>query len=121
MATSNEAEPTRKLRLQTIIPLLVVVLVVVASAWALATVSTTSQIPSADFVTMPTTPLSKSGVKTMFASVSPIVQKGVAVGVQGSLQDASGSPIAGGNRLHVVLSSRSLSNASSSHRPNGPF
>jgi hypothetical protein len=95
MATSNEAEPTRKLRLQTIIPLLVLVLVVVASAWALATVSTTNQIPSADFVTMPTTPLSKSGVKTMFASVSPIMQKGVAVGVQGSLQDASGSPIAG--------------------------
>jgi hypothetical protein len=95
MTTATKAEPSRKLRLQSIVPLLIVVVVVVISAWALATVSTSSRIPSADFVTMPTTPLSKSGVKTMFVSVSPIMQKGVAVGVQGSLQDVSGGPISG--------------------------
>jgi hypothetical protein len=94
MASSDEAERSRKLRPQTVILLVLVALVVVVSAWSLATVSTTSQVPSADFVTMPTTPLSKSGARTVFSPVSAIMSKGVAVGVQGSLEDASGSPIA---------------------------
>ena len=94
MASSDEAERSRKLRPQTVILLVLVALVVVVSAWSLATVSTTSQVPSADFVTMPTTQLSKTGARTVFASVSPIMSKGVAVGVQGTLQDASGSPVA---------------------------
>jgi hypothetical protein len=61
----------------------------------MVTVSTNSQIPSSDFVTLPTTSISKNGDSVVFTSVSAIGQKGVAVGVQGYVKTLSGSPVAG--------------------------
>jgi len=61
----------------------------------MVTVSHAFQIQPSDFVTLPSTHLSRSGTVTVFASVTPIVQNGLAVGVEGYLQTASGQPVAG--------------------------
>jgi hypothetical protein len=96
MAIKNHAGPRKKLPAQTVIVLLVVVVSIVVAGWALVTVSTTSDVPVSDFVTLPTAQLSTSGGQTKFVSVSAIGQRGgVAVGVKGYLQFISGTPVAG--------------------------
>jgi hypothetical protein len=72
-----------------------VVVSVALAGWVLVTVSTTSQIPSSDFVSLPTTPLSNKGDRVIFVNVSAIGQGGVAVGLKGYLQTISGKPLAG--------------------------
>lgn len=94
MASSDEAERSRSPGLQATMLVLVVVSIVLA-AWLLVTVSTTSQVPSSDFVSLPTTPLSTKGEKMKFVSVSAIARAGMAVGVRGYLQAASGKPVVG--------------------------
>lgn len=94
MESVNE-EPKKGPRFQTVILLLILAIAIAATAWVMVTVSTTSQISHTDFVTLPTTPLSKSGNVVVFSSISAIGQKGVAVGVQGDLKTAVGQPVAG--------------------------
>src|SRR3990170_347853 len=95
MESKHEAERGRRPNTQTIALLLIVALSIVAAGWIMVTVSTTSQVPPSDFVTLPTTPLSTKGEKVMFVSVSAVGQKGVAVGVKGYLMTASGAPVVG--------------------------
>lgn len=95
MANSDEAEQRRRIGLQTIILILVVVIAVIAAGWTLVTVSTTSQVPSSDFVSLPGTAPSNKGDRVVFMGVTPIAQKGVAVGVKGYLRTASGAPVTG--------------------------
>lgn len=95
MESKDEAERRKRPNTETIALLLILALSIVATAWVFVTVSTTSQIPPSDFVTLPTTPLSTKGQKVMFVSVSAIGQKSVAVGVKGYLMTTSGAPIAG--------------------------
>ena len=80
---------------QTILVGLVVVVLVVLSAFALVTVTRTFEIRPSDFVTMPTTPVSKTGTVVLLSSVSPMVENNLAVGVQGYLTTALGQPVAG--------------------------
>jgi hypothetical protein len=95
MATSNEPGRSKRLGTQTIALLLIAVLSIVAAGWVMVTVSTTSQLPSSDFVTLPATPLSTTGSKVKFDSVTAIAKGNVAVGVKGYLLTASGAPVAG--------------------------
>lgn len=95
MANENEAESRRRFGVKGILTVLIVVLAVALSAWGLATVSKTSQIPPSSFVTLPTTPLSKNGTSVTFDSISAIGEKGVAVGEKGYLRTSSGQPVAG--------------------------
>jgi hypothetical protein len=44
---------------------------------------------------LPATPLSKTGEGVTFASVSPIGQNGIAVGVKGFLRTSTGQPVVG--------------------------
>jgi len=80
---------------QTILVGLVVVVLVVLSAFALVTVTRTFEIRPSDFVTMPATPVSKTGTVVLLTSVSPIVENNLAVGVQGYLTTALGQPVVG--------------------------
>ena len=95
METSHEPERSKRPKTQTIIVLLIVALSIAAAGWIMVTVSTTSQIPPSDFVTLPATPLSAKGEKVVFVSISAIGQKSVALGVKGYLMTASGAPVAG--------------------------
>ena len=95
MASNNEAERRKRPSIKTLAVLLVLVVAVVLTAWTLVTVSTASQLPRSDFVTLPTTPLSRKGVSVRLVSISPIAQKGVAVGVRGYLETFSGQPVVG--------------------------
>jgi len=96
LESKKEVEPkSRKPRAMGILVLLIVVVSVVLAAWGLATVGTSSQILPSDFVQLPTTQLSNTGDTVLFASVSDIVQKSLAVGVQGTLKTASGALVAG--------------------------
>jgi hypothetical protein len=96
MANKDDAEPRKRLKTQTIMILLIVAVSIVVAGWALVTVSTTSDVPISDFVTLPTAQLSTKGDQTKFVSVSAIGQRGgVAVGVKGYLQTLSGTPVAG--------------------------
>lgn len=74
--------------------LVAVVLVIIITGWALVTVSSTLPPPS-EFVVLPNTPLSKSGVAVAFAKISPIMANGVANGISGYLLAASGAPVSG--------------------------
>lgn len=96
---SNEAEQKKRwgLPVEGLVALVIVVFLVIISAWALVTVGPTSQFPPSEFVTLPTSPLSNKGQGVMFASVSAITEKGVAVGVKGYLETTSGQPVAGAN------------------------
>jgi hypothetical protein len=96
MASNDEAEQTRRrgLPVKGLIALIIIVVLVIVSGWALVTVGTTQLRPS-EFVTLPASPLSNKGQVVIFASVSPITEKGVAVGVKGYLETASGQPISG--------------------------
>ena len=80
---------------QTILVGLVVVVLVVLSAFALVTVTRTFEIRPSDFVTMPATPVSKTGTVVLLTSVSPIVENNLAVGVQGYLTTALGQAVVG--------------------------
>ena len=93
--SSEQIVPRRRINYQSIVLLVIVALVVVASGTALAVVSTTFQIPPSDFVALPSTPRSTSGIVAGFSQVSPIVIRGAAVGVKGYLLTSSGSPVAG--------------------------
>ena len=99
MASNDEAEKRNEKRrrpsVKGLVALLIVVFLVILSAWALMTVSTTFQIPPSDFVALPTSPLSNKGQGVMFVSTSAITQKGVAVGVKGHLETISGQPVVG--------------------------
>jgi len=95
MANNDEAEQRRRMSGQTVILILVVVISIVAAGWTLVTVSTRSEIPSSDLVSLPTTPLSSRGEQMMFVEVTTVAQKGVAVGVRGYLRTVSGAPVAG--------------------------
>lgn len=96
---SNEAEQKKRRGppVEGLVALVIVVFLVIISAWALVTVGPTSQFPPSEFVTLPTSPLSNKGQGVMFASVSAITEKGVAVGVKGYLETTSGQPVAGAN------------------------
>jgi hypothetical protein len=78
-----------------ILALAVVAVLAVLSAFTLVTVSKTFQIRPSNFVTLPTTPVSKSGTAVYLGSVTPIVENNLAVGVQGYLHTLSGQPVAG--------------------------
>jgi len=95
MASNDEAERSRRPNIKGIVTVLIVVASIVIAGWALVTVSTTSQVPLSDFVTLPTAPLSKKGEGVFFDSITAIGQKGVAVGVKGYLETTSGNPVAG--------------------------
>ncbi len=95
MASQHEAEQGKRPRIQTMVIILVVIISIVLAGWVLVTISTASQVPSSDFVSLPTTPLSNKGERVMFVRVSAIAQAEVAVGVKGYLQAISGVPIAG--------------------------
>lgn len=95
MASNDEAEQRKRPSVKGLVALLIVVFLVVLSAWTLMTVSTTFQIPPSDFVQLPTSPLSNTGQGVMFVSASAITQKGVAVGVKGYLETMSGQPVVG--------------------------
>ena len=95
MATVDVTGRRGPLNSKTVLVLLVLAVSIVASGWALVTVSRTFRIPPSDFVTLPTTPISKTGTVTVFTSVTPIVQNGMTVGVTGYLQTASGQPVSG--------------------------
>jgi len=74
---------------------IVVVVLVVLSAFAIVTVTRTFEIRPSDFVKMPTTAVSKTGAVVLITSVSSIVENNLAVGVQGYLTTASGQPVEG--------------------------
>ena len=95
MERSITTERSKLPKTQAIIVLLIVAISIVAAGWIMATVSTTSQIPPSDFVTLPTDPLSTKGEKVRFVSISAISQGSVAVGVKGYLTTISGAPVAG--------------------------
>jgi len=82
-------------RKQTILVGVIIAVLVVLSAVALVTVSRTFEIRPSDFVTMPTTPVSKTGTVVLLNSVSTVTENNLAVGVQGYLVTASGQPLAG--------------------------
>jgi hypothetical protein len=93
----DEAEArSRRLGVSSILLIVILAVSVVLSAYALVTVSRVSQLPPADFVSLPTTPLSKSGESVALVNVGPISQTGgVTVGVTGYLKTASGAPVPG--------------------------
>lgn len=96
MEGKNAAEPGRaRPRLQSVILLLIVAIFIVLAGWAMVTVGSRSQIPSSDFVKLPATQLSSKGEKVVFVSVTNIAQNGLAVGVEGYLNTASGAPVTG--------------------------
>ena len=85
----------RSVNKQTILIGVVVVILVVLTAFAMVTVSRTFELRPSDFVTMPTTLVSKTGTVVVLSSVVPIIDNNLAVGVQGSLTTSSGQPVAG--------------------------
>jgi len=93
---AEESEAGRgRVRKQTILVGVIIAVLVVLSAVALVTVSRTFEIRPSDFVTMPTTPVSKTGTVVLLNSVSTVTENNLAVGVQGYLVTASGQPLAG--------------------------
>lgn len=95
MAKNSEAERQKRISYQSVLMIVVVVISIIVAGWTLVTVSTTSQVPSSDFVTLPNQPLSNKGDLVRFVGVTAISQKGVAVGVKGYLRTASGAPVSG--------------------------
>ncbi len=93
MISNDEAERRRRPSLKNTIAGLVILIAVILAAWALVTVSNASQIRPSNFVTLPNTPLAKTGQSVTFASVVPVGQNGVAVGVKGFLKSSSGQPV----------------------------
>ena len=96
MESKDEAvQASRKPRVQSIILLVLVVVLAVLAGWAFVVVGNGSQVPSSDFVTLPTAHLSTQGDKVIFVSVSGVTQKSLTVGIEGYLKTASGAPVMG--------------------------
>jgi hypothetical protein len=122
LQSESEAEPKgRKLRFQSILILLMIVVSIGLTAWGLVTISTSSQIPPSDFVTMPEAQLSTTGDKVLFVSVSDVAQRGLAVGVQGYLKTASGTPVAGAKVYVTYYAQGSYRTQVATTDPNGHF
>jgi hypothetical protein len=84
-------------RKQTILIGVVIAVLVVLTALTMVTVSRTFEVRPSDFVTLPTTSVSKTGEVVTFNSVSSMVQNNLAAGVQGYLETSSGQPVVGAN------------------------
>jgi hypothetical protein len=96
VSSKDDAGSRKRFRIQAVIILLILAVSIVVAGWLLVTVSTTSNVPVSDFVTLPTTQLSKNGDLVKFVSISAIGQRGgVAVGIKGYLETLSGTPVAG--------------------------
>jgi len=93
MTVEQQSDARRSVPLRSL-ALVALVIVIVITGWALVTVSSTLPPPS-DFVVLPNTPYSKSGVAVTFSNVSPTVANGVSNGVSGYLVTISGSPVSG--------------------------
>lgn len=74
--------------------IIALILAIIVTGWALVTVSSTLPSPT-DFVTLPDTPLSKSGLAVTFTKISPVMANGVSGGVSGYLVTSSGDPVSG--------------------------
>jgi hypothetical protein len=94
MSKVYEAKQGGRPRIQTMTAVSLVIISMVVACWALVTVANATQVPSSDFISPPTTPLSTEGVQTMFVNVAAVFRGGLAVGVRGYLQTSSGTPIA---------------------------
>ena len=95
MSSPNQTAPRSRMNYKSVILLVVLALAVLASGWVLVVVSTSFQAPPSDFTTIPSTPISRSGVPVSFSQVSNIASKGVTTGVRGYLLASSGDPLAG--------------------------
>jgi len=100
MANLDEAGKRRTVSIKTVLIAVIVVISVIAAGYAMVTVSRTFEtfeMRASDFVTLPPTPLSKTGEVVLFDSVATTTQGNLAVGVQGYLETASGQPVSGAN------------------------
>jgi len=79
MANVNEPEHKRQLSIKTALIAAIILLSVIASGYALVTVSRTFQIRPSDFVTMPAENVSKTGEVVVLSSVAPVMQGSVAM------------------------------------------
>lgn len=93
MTVEQQSDASRKVGLQSL-ALVAVIVVIIITGWALVTVSSTLPPPS-DFVILPNTSMSKSGLIVTFSNISPIMTNGVASGVSGYLIASSGNPVSG--------------------------
>jgi len=96
--TTNENEGNQsRARQRSIAFILLIVIGIAIAGVVLVTVSSTFQWTSSDFTALPAGGVAKQGIAVTFTNVSPLYSssKEVAVGVQGYLQTASGSPVAG--------------------------
>jgi len=100
MANLDAAGKRKPLSIKTVLIVVIVVLSVIATGYAMVTVSGTFEAfemrPSV-FITLPATPVSKTGEVVVFDSVATATQGNLAVGVQGYLETASGQPVSGAN------------------------
>ena len=100
MANLDEAGKRKIVNRKTVLIAVIVILSVVAAGYAMVTVSGTFQAfetrPS-DFVTLPATPVSKTGEVVVLDSVATATQGNLAAGVQGYLETTSGQPVSGAN------------------------
>jgi len=83
--------------MKTVLIGVIVVLSVIASGYAMVTVSRTFEVRPSDFVTLPATPVSKTGEVVVLDSVATTTQENLAVGVHGYLETTSGQPVSGAN------------------------
>jgi hypothetical protein len=98
MSTENQTTASRsRVNYQSLGLIVIVMLTIVASGWALVVVNTAFETRPSEFVTLPTSPLSTTGAIVAFSKVSSVSSRGIAVGVKGYLLTSSGSPIAGAN------------------------
>ena len=97
MLTNQVEAKTGRVNKQTILIGVVIAILVVLTAFTMVTVSRTFEVRPSDFVTLPTTSISKTGEVVTFNSVSTIVQNNLASGVQGYLETPSGQPVVGAN------------------------
>ena len=95
MSTENQAPAVRRMNYRSILSMIILGLAVAAAGITLVAVSNAFQTPPSNFVTLPTDPISKSGMVAAFSDVSTITQQNRAVGVRGYLLAGSGSPVAG--------------------------
>ena len=93
MTVEQRSDAKRRIGIRSFV-LVALVIVIIITGWALVTVSSTLPPPS-DFVALPNTPLSKSGLAVTFSNVSPTVANGVPNGVSGYLVTVSGNPVSG--------------------------
>ena len=100
MANLHETGKRRTVNRKTVLIAIIVILSVIATGYAMVTVSGTFEAfemrPSV-FITLPATPVSKTGEVVVFDSVATATQGNLAVGVQGYLETASGQPVSGAN------------------------